>query len=261
MIRINRTFPAPSKLSSEVVEQAKDSLRIIAQSGRAPNSKDFTNNSWGHKTVRNKLWKMQHKKCCYCERMREVNRESDIEHFRPKSEIEETKDDWGYWWLAYDWNNLFFSCRYCNQEYKKMQFPLIDENSRVRSENASLDSESNYLIDPTKDDPETLIGYDWQLAYSIMVFPYGLDAEGRGTETIRITGLDRTVLNEDRASLVITLRAIVASYYGAMHTNNEMLLSAAIKDIMHETSSKVQYTAFKRAFFRGAGLGEYVSDD
>lgn len=222
MIPISRTFPAPSKLSSDAVEQAKASVLAIARSGAAPKSDDFATH-WGHKTVRLALWEMQRRKCCYCERIRDVNRESDVEHFRPKADIAEESDDWGYWWLAYEWENLFFSCRYCNQEYKKTQFPLQDPSRRARSETDDLDVETPILIDPTDDDPAHFIGFDWQRAYGLLVFPYGLDDDGRGAGTIKITGLDRAELNEDRASLLETLQAIVTSYHGARALDNSLL--------------------------------------
>lgn len=155
----------------------------------------------------------------------------------------------------------FFSCRYCNQEYKKTQFPLQDPSQRARSEADPLDAESPILIDPTVDDPEQFIGFDWQKAYGILVFPYGLDGEGRGAGTIRITGLDRSDLNEDRASFVGSLQAIVTSYHGAKALNNPFYLQDAKDSIRCETSSSLRYTGFRRAFFRAAGLGEYVSDD
>ena len=161
-------------------------------------------------------------------------------------------------WL---WRPRIFSCRYCNQEYKKTQFPLQDPSRRARSETDSLDAECPILIDPTVDDPERFIGFDWQKAYGILVFPYGLDGEGRGAGTIRITGLDRSDLNEDRASLMGILQAIVISYHAARALNNPHLLQDAKCDIRCETSSSLQYTGFRRTFFRAAGLGEYISDD
>lgn len=260
MIQFSRTFPAPLKLSSDAVKRAKATVLAIARSGNAPKSDDFDTH-WGHETVRLALWEMQQRKCCYCERIRDVNRESDVEHFRPKADIAEESNDGGYWWLAYEWTNLFFSCRYCNQQYKKAQFPLIDPSRRARSEKDPLDAESPVLIDPTADDPAQFIGFDWQRAYGILVFPYGLDAEGRGAGTIRITGLDRSELNEDRASFVATLQAIVTSFHGARATNNLLLLQGAKDDINRESSSSLQYTGFRRAFFKAADLGEYVSDD
>ena len=122
MIRISRTFPAPPKLTSGAVERAKASVLAIARSGNAPKSDDFATH-WGHKTVRFALWEMQRRKCCYCERIRDVNRESDVEHFRPKADIAEESNDGGYWWLAYEWGNLFFLAGIATKSIRKPNFP------------------------------------------------------------------------------------------------------------------------------------------
>jgi uncharacterized protein (TIGR02646 family) len=91
---------------------------------------------------------MQHRKCCYCERKRDKNRESDIEHFRPKADVTEADEvHKGYWWLAYEWPNLFFSCRHCNQEHKKNHFPVANQHAVGPTD--SLLAEGALLIDPT----------------------------------------------------------------------------------------------------------------
>src|SRR5687768_16401150 len=108
MIRIKRAG-RPTQLSSARARRAKAKLAAIAKKGVKPRNSDF-DPIWGLKPVREALWNMQGKKCCYCERYRDEVLESDIEHFRPKAGIQGVKAG-GYWWLAYEWNNLFFSCR------------------------------------------------------------------------------------------------------------------------------------------------------
>ncbi|MCA9095257.1 MAG: TIGR02646 family protein, partial [Planctomycetaceae bacterium] len=159
MIKISRTQPPPGTLTSENVAESADTIKEIAKQ-RKPLSTEFDKH-WGKDDVRTALWEMQHHKCCYCERERDKTRESDIEHFRPKAEVTEVADHPGYWWLAYCWENLFFSCRKCNQEYKKNFFPVADEQKRARTENCDLAEEDPYLIDPTQKDPEEHISFDW----------------------------------------------------------------------------------------------------
>src|SRR5690606_37788274 len=67
----------------------------------------------------------------------------------------------GYYWLAYDWMNLYFACQSCNQRSKQSLFPLVDPARRVRSHHAhaSLDEERPLFIDPGCEDPELLLGY------------------------------------------------------------------------------------------------------
>src|SRR5262249_21226789 len=111
MIHIKRTNDAPTALGSLPVKNARKKIEDIA-SKRKPLSDEFPS-LWGNKEVRQALWMMQSKKCCYCERRRDMNRESDIDHFRPKAEITQAPGHKGYWWLAYEWKNLLFCCRHC----------------------------------------------------------------------------------------------------------------------------------------------------
>ena len=92
MIRINRTTPAPSILSTST---AKTRYRDPA--------------------VVQALLKMQHRKCCYCEvHIPDSGPGKQVEHFRPKSQFKE---------LTYDWNNLLLACADCNSA-KLDRFPL-----------------------------------------------------------------------------------------------------------------------------------------
>src|ERR1700733_14768527 len=50
------------------------------------------------------LEKVMEKKCWYCE-TRNVRSDNAVDHFRPKSK---------YWWLALSYENLRFSCTFCN---------------------------------------------------------------------------------------------------------------------------------------------------
>ena len=92
MIRINRTAPAPSVLSTS---RAK---------GR-----------YSHAAVVQALLLVQHKKCCYCEAyIADSGSGKQVEHFRPRSQFPD---------LKYEWNNLFLTCADCNSA-KSNQFPV-----------------------------------------------------------------------------------------------------------------------------------------
>lgn len=70
-------------------------------------------------------------KCAYCESNIAADQPGDIEHYRPKSAIKDGNNDDivieidgsnvphpGYYWLAYNWQNLLPSCRDCNSVTK-----------------------------------------------------------------------------------------------------------------------------------------------
>ncbi len=108
-------------------------------------------------------------KCAYCESCFDAVAPQDIEHFRPKGEVDTGTSILrpGYYWLAANWDNLLLSCIFCNRSQKhetpgvdgkvKMgkltQFPLSDENHRVRHHDEDLAQEEPYrlLLNPCLD--------------------------------------------------------------------------------------------------------------
>lgn len=262
MIRITRKTPEPNMLRSRKVQEAAAAIAEIARS-RKPLSKEFPSH-WGEPDIRRTLWEMQHHKCCYCERKREMNRESDVEHFRPKADVTEADIDHpGYWWLAYNWDNLFFSCRYCNQEHKKNHFPVADEAKRVRLEAGSLVDEDGLLINPTEKDPQDHIGFDWVETPTSEPLQWLAMAFGRtayGSKTIEVVGLNECELPTERGELVIEMETLVTLLRVAESGKRGSVekYAAQIRTI---TSSKWPFAGFRRDYFRKAGLGKYVASD
>lgn len=256
MIKIDKPRQAPSIFRSNKVRRARNKIRNIINNRNFPSKTDFPPH-WGDKRVREKLWKMQHEKCCYCERKRDMARESDIEHFRPKTEIQGQPKP-GYWWLAYHWSNLFFSCRKCNQDYKKTQFPIKTTGIRATLPSHNLNLEEAILIDPSKEDPEDFIAYDWWTADGKMVFISGTDPDGRGQETIRILGLDRPGLDDDRIDVIPILEPIVKKMKAAEYLFNQDMKESAQEDINKQTSLDKPHLGLRRAYFKVNGLGKYL---
>lgn len=126
MIRIDKPSTPPEVL-------LREGPRLCAQHGAdvaAGCSVEFDQSIYAATDVIRALHTAQHGKCCYCERPLHRNREADIEHFRPKGEVrqghEHAIERPGYFWLAYDWSNLYLACKPCNQEYKGILFPLAN---------------------------------------------------------------------------------------------------------------------------------------
>lgn len=130
--------------------------------------------------VKESLIKLFNGKCAYCESRFLHVYSGDVEHFRPKGEIEEALPSKkpGYYWLAADWENLLLSCRNCNQKLKhkifgkiqketmgKMnQFPLSNSFGHVQThKNAKkkIAEEDKYrlLINPCIENPESYFQY------------------------------------------------------------------------------------------------------
>ncbi len=262
MISIERPKTPPSVLrpTSESRINAEAAIQQIIDAGNDPRSTDF-DSLWGRKPVRRALWNMQNGRCCYCERYRDKMRESDIEHFRPKTEVEEKNPSKpGYWWLAYEWENLFFACRLCNQEFKKTQFPI--QGTRAISSADNLDVEEPYLIDAAKENPEDFIDYDF--THPLSVNPNGkAPNRERGNKTIEVCGLDRQDLGLQRKVIIPALRAIQNRMILALESGNEVLERRIGRQISDATTAKVkhEFVGMRRAYFRARDLGEYVATD
>lgn len=168
-------------------------LEIQADAGKV--SFTFDTKIYGHASVKSTLSTAQHGKCCFCESKVGHISYGDTEHFRPKggyySLPKEKMKYPGYYWLAYDFSNLYFSCQICNQAFKKNFFPLKIEANRVRSHHQKhlVANEKPLLIDPANDDPALHITFDREV-------PKGLDEKGK-TTILRI-GLGRKKLNDHR---------------------------------------------------------------
>ena len=106
---------------------------------------EFNNRIYGHKNVKAKLLEAQFNKCCYCESKIGSTSPGDVEHYRPKAYSQQGKEQLkifpGYYWLVYDWDNLFVSCEICNRSHKKNYFPLSNPNARVRDHFGDLRTE------------------------------------------------------------------------------------------------------------------------
>jgi len=146
--------------------------------------------------VQQALLELYHYKCAYCE---SKDFRPEIEHYRPKKRVSGVRNHPGYYWLAYNWDNLLPSCRYCNTSGGKGdKFTIQGErvtspplsNDRLNWElchpgNSPLKDEKPYLFHPEVDEPED--AFRFSISGSIQ----GVDEEGRGSETIRICLLNR----------------------------------------------------------------------
>ena len=141
----------------------------------------------------------QYGKCCYCERR--VGDKGDVEHFRPKGAVQQASGTPlikpGYYWLAYDWNNLYLSCSVCNQHHKQNHFLLEDPETRVLNHKGKIEKESRLIIDPSHDNPEAHIGFRGASAYELTP---------SGKATISVLQLNHVILEDDRLNYLKYLK-------------------------------------------------------
>lgn len=118
------------------------------------------------------LWKMQFRKCCYCEReIPSEGAEKEVEHFRPKRDYEH---------LANSWTNLLLACRACNRK-KWHEFPLREDGTPllIDPSDPATDPEERlrFIVDPRADDCGLICARN---------------ADEGGRKTIDVVGLART---------------------------------------------------------------------
>lgn len=207
MIRIHKSIQPPDKLITEGKKKRKSHcLSYTRNSQDYQNGKKkflFNSNIYAHKDVKEALIQSQYGKCCFCEQ--KVGNDGDVDHFRPKGAYKQglgkPLEYPGYYWLAYEWDNLYLSCTACNQRHKQNLFPLRNPENRATSHHEDLKKEKPIFIDPGKEDPENFIQFEGQI-------PVGVDKEGRGRNTIKYLELDRDILNEKRLEELQEIKAL-----------------------------------------------------
>lgn len=118
----------------------------------------------GYEVAMQTLYTAQGERCVYCGRWEDLAAQP-VEHFRPKGVAdrrrrreEPPQEVDGYWWLAWTWENLFFSCTSCNSGYKRTHFPISGAPLPPLSWDPG--AERALLIDPSREDP--MDGIAWR---------------------------------------------------------------------------------------------------
>ena len=208
MVRITKPIDGPKGLTKKGTVAEK---KVCAEYDKCPNDYDTKKKTlpksrkgiYASKEVKQMLKKAQYDKCCYCEQIFRAPRDLAVEHFRPKSGVKQTRSDNekyhpGYYWLAYNWDNLLLSCHECNSTYKQTLFPLANPKSRVRSHHQNIADERPLFVHPVLQDPRDHIRFHDE-------FPVHRTAVGR--TTIEEIGLSRPALREARLRELKILRA------------------------------------------------------
>ncbi|MBM0741628.1 hypothetical protein JOY44_08365 [Phormidium sp. CLA17] len=207
MIRIQKSAIPPEKLAQDGKRKRRSHCSsysrnpAVYQLGERIFSFDST--IYAHKSVKQALIKAQHGKCCFCERL--IGTDGDVEHFRPKQAYKQASGEPlqrpGYYWLAYEWDNLYLACPGCNQRHKQNLFPLQNPTDRAIDHRHSIDFEQFLFIDPGKEKPEKFIGFRGEIAYAI-------EGNLKGKVTIDSLKLNQRSLPEARLQRLQLLKSL-----------------------------------------------------
>jgi hypothetical protein len=138
--------------------------------------------------MRPTLLRLSHSKCAACE---SSDNTLTVKHFRPLDRVVEDKSSPGYWWLAYDWRNMFVFCARC-RHMQGSRFPIAGQRAQTPSH--KLSEEEPLLLDPCADNPNVHLAFDDNGAV--------VGQTQRGRITIEIYGLNRETLVEARREAI-----------------------------------------------------------
>jgi uncharacterized protein (TIGR02646 family) len=199
MIQITKSQPAHAPLTTRGTLHRQQLETLHATDPAACEVADNTilhsrDGIYNDATVKARLRADQYGKCCYCESLFTATSYGDVEHFRPKAGYQQVWEGPlrkpGYYWLAYDWNNLFFSCQLCNQDYKGNYFPLANHaTARAKTHHDDIAQEQPLLLNPALDTPSNHLTFVDDAIKAL---------DARGTASIQGFGLDRPELIRSR---------------------------------------------------------------
>ena len=251
MIFVDKPAPPEELLNVESLKNKHCSSFVRDRKAYENGTKnfEFKNRIYGHKNVKAKLLEAQFNKCCYCESKIGSTSPGDVEHYRPKAYSQQDRGQPkiypGYYWLVYDWENLFVSCEICNRSHKKNYFPLSDPKARAR----------NHLEDLTKERPLILNPGECKDLREHITFHKGL-AKGiteAGKTTVEMIGLNRHPLQESRLEKLRILERlcdivrILESHDGS---DVQEIIEKAQNDLQKRVSRESEYSAMASEFLK-----------
>ena len=250
MIRVEKPLKAPKILTTKGAEQTQKDCAAynIHPSDYRSGAKKFEFNGkiYSAKSVKNALLKAQYNKCCYCESKFLSTSYGAVEHFRPKGAVQQKRGQRqgypGYYWLAYDWDNLLVSCERCNSSHKGSLFPLADQKRRAQSHHDDIKAEQPLFVNPAREDPRRHIHFCGEVA---------MPSTKMGRETIQGMGLRRADLEEARRESLAYLRSfrdIVKLGKRFTDLNRQDLVEDARKRLAAAILPEAKYSAMAQDF-------------
>lgn len=193
MIKIDRqAVPPPDTLTGKAAATRRQQAKAFfskPEKSRGQKRFDFSL-TFAHPHLRSALRLVFQDKCAYCEKLVDLNegKVSYLDRFRPtggaigrdgKVSID------SYWWLAYEWDNMYACCHQCNRA-KGSRFPVSGTRAQRNSRGLKLLLERALLLDPCQDDPSK------HLLFSDSGIVSGITLAGR--TTVEILQLNRPEL-------------------------------------------------------------------
>ena len=241
-IRNKKTAEVPSILTTKGELETE---KLKNEYDKGVRDFEFKEEIYNNVEVKQHLIRLQNGKCCFCESKINHISSGDIEHFRPKKGWVQDQgkiNKPGYYWLAYEWDNLLFCCEICNRSFKKNHFPISEISKRALNHNGDLSSEVALFVHPVDEDPEQFIEFEQE-----QIKPVNNNI--RGKSTIQKIGLDRAPLNERRLEKLNQLKTLFCILDINLEQKDkavQMITKRYESSLLDET----EYASMIRCFFR-----------
>ena len=172
--------------------------------------------------VMNRLWGDFEGLCAVCE-LSLSDRDARIHRWRPTQgavSISGKTSSKHYYWLAYEWDNLYLLCLRCS-ESQGLKFPISGARARVGAKGADLLGERPLLLDPCKDDAEQLLVY--QKSGEVTA------RDLRGHTTIEVFSLNRRELVEQRREVADKAATLAREILRALDREEYVVIPGLLK--------------------------------
>lgn len=209
-----------ARINEEWLQEAARNLHAVEDLPCYERKKAIKARSRVWRNLADILGDASHGKCWYCE-SREDRSHNPVDHFRPKSAVNECGEHEGYWWLAFEWRNYRFCCTYCNSALtdtedvsevhgKQDHFPLLDPATRAMTRIDNLDREDPALLDPIRSRDTKLLLFDmWGKAIERHLETEDQEKYSRAHLSIDIYHLNHPKIKKSRMVLYNRIKSLV----------------------------------------------------
>ena len=243
MIRLERTA-APEVLSERaIVETDRTAEAFFAEETSAARRRSFDFDFWPWliEALIPPLAEMSHGRCCFCGRA--DGHEIDMRPHRLRPPQDAVAADGRtsrrhYWWLAYEWENLYLACGGCRKA-QGSKFPTEKRRARVGTRSGLNERELPLVVDPAGQDPEPHFVYldSGEVTWS----------DERGLITIETFDLNRPELIEGRRERIEWTKAEIREAASMLAGERRPL--EFVDALIDGYSTEAPFAAVRRQFF------------
>lgn len=242
MIHLKRPLEPGFFVSSKVTEEIKRMADYYNQSTKSREEMEYKSKNELNDEIKNLLLRAFNYKCAFCETELLDKKLSYIERFRPSINAMDLNGKISknhYWWLRYEWNNLYPICKDCDRK-KSNLFPIKRKRAKPLVYGEELLKEQPLLLDPCADKPEEHFLFDFDSGFMI-------SNSERGRVTIDVYGLNRRSLKTKRLNQLMKIEFEFSSLLSNIESFKKVNHSYKERDIKLSSEERKFLNIFKES--------------